>query len=380
VTNVPPASWFKLFPQRAGSVLHINLRFNATWYFVFILLIWVNTTQISGNYPLWQRALFGLGGSAMFFIVMVLRQFILNFASVILGMPLKNVWLFPFGGSARVPRGKTRPLMEMVLGLSGLFLNLIIAVIFQWLYFSASSGKETVYTVIVQWSAFFWYMVAIFHIFPGLPLEGGRMLQAGIWRATKKYGTAVRVTAWLGRFFGLVFFLGGIMLLIFRTESVNGALLGMLGWVLIIGANQSQRRAMLLEALHNTRVHDVMSCEYPQITPDLKLDILVRDYLLITGHNFLTVCEGYKILGVVTVKILKRIPKKRWAETTAGEIMLPVQKVKTIDGLEPSANAIERMDQYRIDVLPVLENGLYAGVVIRDSLTRLAWVRAAMRI
>ncbi|HTY82116.1 MAG TPA: CBS domain-containing protein, partial [Dehalococcoidales bacterium] len=314
------------------------------------------------------------------FIVMLLRQFILNFASVILGMPLKNVWLFPFGGSARVPRAQTRPLMETVLGLSGLFLNLIIAVIFQWLYFSASSGKETVYTVIVQWSAFFWYMLTIFHIFPGLPLEGGRLLQAGLWRTTQKYGLSVRVTGWLGRVFGLIFFLSGIMLLIFRTESVNGALLGILGWVLIIGANQSQRRALLLETLHDTRVHDVMSCEYPQIPPDLKLDVLVRDYLLITGHNFLTVCEGFKILGVITVKTLKRVPKKRWAETTAGDIMIPVKKVKTIDGLEPTANAIERMDQYRIDVLPVLENGLYAGVVIRDSLTRLAYVRGALKI
>jgi CBS domain-containing protein/Zn-dependent protease len=375
-----PAPRNNIYSQRAASVRHINLRFSTTWYFVFIVLIWVITTQISGDYSLWQRALFGLGGTMLFFVVMMLRQFILNFVSALLGLPLKNVWSFPFGSSAQVPRNQTRPLLEMVLALSGLFINLVIAVIFQWAYFSESSGSDTVYIVIIQWSAFFWYMLVIFHIVPGLPLEGGRLLLAGLWRATKKYDIAVRATAWIGRVFGLVFFLGGILLIIFRMESVNGVLLGVLGWTLIIGANQSQRRALLLESLHDTCVHDVMSCEYPQIPPDLKLDVLVRDYLLITGHNFLTVCEGYKILGVVTVKLLKRVPKKRWGETTVGEIMIPKHKVKTIDGIEPSANAIERMDQYKIDVLPVLENGLYAGVVVRDSLTRLAWVRAAFKI
>ncbi len=95
---LPYAPWMKKYSRRAASVLHINTRFNVTWYFVFILLIWVNTTQISGDFRFWQKVLFGLGGTAMFFVVMLLRQFILNFISVMAGMPLKNVWLFPSAG------------------------------------------------------------------------------------------------------------------------------------------------------------------------------------------------------------------------------------------------------------------------------------------
>ncbi len=186
-------------------------------------------------------------------------------------------------------------------------------------------------------------------------------MQAGLWRATKKYGVAVRFTAVVGRAFGLIFFLGGIALIVFRTESVNGALLGLLGWTLFISGGQSERRALLLEALYDTCVRDVMTREYPRIAPDLTLDKLVSDYLLMTGHDFLTVCEGDKMLGVVTANILKRIPRKQWPETTVGAIMIPAHKVKTIDAGEPSANAIERMDQFKIDQLPVLDDGSIPG-------------------
>ena len=42
-------------------------------------------------------------------------------------------------------------------------------------------------------------IVGIFNLLPGLPLDGGRMLRAVIWKITGKPYTATIAAAWVGR-------------------------------------------------------------------------------------------------------------------------------------------------------------------------------------
>src|SRR6202041_1639068 len=74
-------------------------------------------------------------------------------------------------------------------------------------------------------------IVGVFNLLPGLPLDGGRMLRAVIWKITKKPASATIAAAWVGRGLALAllaipFFSGGL---------AGGDIVSML-WVLAIAA------------------------------------------------------------------------------------------------------------------------------------------------
>ena len=60
-------------------------------------------------------------------------------------------------------------------------------------------------------------VVGIFNLLPGLPLDGGRMLRAVIWKLTGRPATSTIAAAWAGRVLAVALFV-----VPFLTGAVNG--------------------------------------------------------------------------------------------------------------------------------------------------------------
>ncbi len=108
----------KVYMQRIGTIPQIRTRLHPTWYVAFVLTIWVIVTQLPEDNPLWERIIFGAAGTLLFFIVVNIRQFLINLVTVLTGVPLRNVTLFVFGGGSQVPRNVTRPVLELVIAVT----------------------------------------------------------------------------------------------------------------------------------------------------------------------------------------------------------------------------------------------------------------------
>jgi Zn-dependent protease len=113
------------------------------------------------------------------------------------GLPVRRILLYPLGGFSEIEREPPTPGREFLVSAAGPFISLALA--------GAGFGMDRllhpggVPAVLLSQLVVANLLVGIFNLLPGLPLDGGRMLRAGVWKLTGRPGSATVAAAWAGR-------------------------------------------------------------------------------------------------------------------------------------------------------------------------------------
>ncbi|HUV56707.1 MAG TPA: CBS domain-containing protein, partial [Dehalococcoidales bacterium] len=191
---------------------------------------------------------------------------------------------------------------------------------------------------------------------------------------------ATRIASWVGWGIGSLLVIGGIVVMILYSQWFTGLFLAFVGWVLQSAATHSRNQVILYETLRSVVAQDIMTKEYSVVNPQLSLSRLVRDYVMVTGQRYFVVADEAKLLGIVTVRNIKSVPRRRWKSARVGKVMTPVGKLKTAYPQQSGSSLLELMDEIGVNQIPVLEEDGVIGVVIRDSLIRLVKTRAKLGV
>jgi len=130
-------------------------------------------------------------------------------------LPVRRILLYPLGGFSEIEREPPTPGREFLVSAAGPALSLALA--------AAGFGlmrvvpPATVAGTLVSQLRWANLVVGIFNLLPGLPLDGGRMLRAVIWKLTGRPATSTIAAAWTGRVIAVSLFV-----LPFLTGAVNG--------------------------------------------------------------------------------------------------------------------------------------------------------------
>jgi Zn-dependent protease/predicted transcriptional regulator len=362
-----------------GRIFGVSIRLHYSWVLAFGLITAIMVTQFPESYLLWQRIALGLFTSLLFLVAVSIRSLIIGLVAIKRGIPVKRITLFVFGGGADISQESTHPVLELLLAVVGLLSTLLLCGVFYGIYAILFTTSNAVVYVVIQWLAYIFFMLFLFHLVPGFPLDAGVMLRALLWKITNDYDRATRLTSLIGWAIGLLSIAGGILLLILEQQWFNGLTLVGAGWVLQAAAAQSRRRAVLREALQPVKTKDVMTREYPLIDSHATVSQLINEYILATGLSYCLIVNRDKLEGTVTMENVKRVAK-RHRGSHLHSIMTPASELKVAHPQQSAASVLGQMDEQEIDYMPVVEDDRIAGIVSRESLERLAQTRRKLKL
>ena len=120
------------------------------------------------------------------------------------GLPVRRILLYPLGGFSEIDKEPPTPGREFLVSAAGPALSLVLAACGYGLM-QVVPGDTVGGTLVSQlrWANL---VVGLFNLLPGLPLDGGRMLRAVIWKLTGRPAVSTIVAAWAGRLIAVALF------------------------------------------------------------------------------------------------------------------------------------------------------------------------------
>jgi Zn-dependent protease/CBS domain-containing protein len=230
------------------------------------------------------------------------------------GLPVRRILLYPLGGVSEIEREAPTPGREFAVAGAGPALSLVLGAVGWGL---AQLVPYGVAGALIRQLMVANIIVGVFNLLPGLPLDGGRMLRAVIWKITKKPTTATIAAAWVGRVLAVAllaipFFSGGL---------AGGDIVSTL-WVVVIagfmwmGASQSikatrfRERLPALQARRLARKAISVPASTPLAEAIRQADEAGARAIVVVDH------EGQPIAIVNEAAVMATPPQRRpWVDT-----------------------------------------------------------------
>jgi Zn-dependent protease/CBS domain-containing protein len=235
------------------------------------------------------------------------------------GLPVRRISLYLLGGVSEIEKEAPTPGREFLIAVAGPVLSLALGAI--GLVAVQALEPGTVAHLLVLEVAGANLLVGVFNLLPGLPLDGGRLVQAAVWKATGRRLFGIVVAAWTGRVVAIIILL--IPIVVLPILGLRADLLQVL-WAALIaafvwsGAGQSLRSAQVRERLPALHVRTLTRRAIP-VPGDLPLGEALRR-LEEAGARGLVVVDGSgRPTALVSEAAVKATPEQRrpWVQVAS---------------------------------------------------------------
>jgi hypothetical protein len=101
-------------------------------------------------------------------------------------------------------------------------------------------------------------VLAVFNMLPAAPLDGGRVLHALAWAATRDRWRATRVATSAGVWLGGAMVALGFLVLVRGRDPFNGIFISFIGWWLLAAARAERQMGQVRRSLDGVRISEIM--------------------------------------------------------------------------------------------------------------------------
>lgn len=304
------------------------------------------------------------------------------------GIDVPSITLFVFGGMAQMREEPHAWRPELLMAIAGPITSLLLGGFFIWLGSTltgplpdTTDPEEFLSALSPVATLFFWLgpinvILGLFNLVPGFPLDGGRVLRAALWgatgdmvRATRWASNAGRGVAWLLIATGFAMALG-VRVPFFGTGLGGGLWLALIGWFLHNAAVAGYRQLLVRESLLDVPVGRLMATEQRTVPPGLTVRRFVDEHLLRGEQRAFAVVDNDRLVGLVCLKDVHRLPREEWDARLVADIMTAAAELATLSPEDDGVDALNALNRRNVNQVPVVDNGRVVGIVRREDVLR----------
>ena len=368
-----------------GRVLGIPLGLHYSWFIIAALITFSLTAQFSLTQPEWGPGLIWAVAAAtavLFFISLLAHEMSHALMARSRGIPVHSITLFALGGIAQMEKDANTARTEFLVAIVGPITSMVIGIVclgvatsLGWSVTGPADGG--IVAAVLGWLGSINVLLALFNMLPGYPLDGGRILRAALWGIYGNQDRATRAAARAGQVVAGLFIAVGLLQFFFGA-GLGGLWLAFIGWFLLSAAQASYYQVAITETLRDVRVGDIMSSDCVAVDPGTSVQTLVYDQVVRGGRRCFIVRSNGSIRGLVTPHDLRHVERTHWSEVTVGDVMRPLDRLKTVAPDTPAEEAFTTMAREDLNQLPVIEHGDLKGFVSRGHILRLLQTRTEL--
>ncbi len=305
----------KSWSLRTGKFFGIEVFVHWTFW---ILIIWIFLMHFQAGHG-WRQGAWGALFILALFACVVLHEFGHALAARRFGVSTKDITLYPIGGIASLESMPEKPSQELLVGIAGPMVNLIIAALL-WFYLRLSgqsfdlwaiTGSHEMAQIPFLWNLFFANIVlAVFNLIPAFPMDGGRVFRA-LLSFFMDRTKATRIAAGLGQFLAIFF--------VFLGFFYNFWLV-FIGLFIFLGAGGEAAHEQTKAALAGLKVRDALMQRFTFLKPDDSLGEAARA-LLNSQETEFVVAESGSPVGLLSKNEIIRGLTERGKEAPVSEFM-----------------------------------------------------------
>ena len=316
---------------RIGNLFGIPFFINPSWFFVLALVTWTYGSgltefpELTGVVP-W---LLGLVAALLLFSSVLAHELGHSFVAISQGIPVKSITLFIFGGLATLEKESETPLQAFLVAIAGPLVSLLMFGLF--FAIAATAPLSSPIQAIISLVAYINLVLAIFNMIPGLPLDGGNVLKAIVWKVTGNPNKGVIIAGRVGQVIGWLAIALGI-LSVLGISQVGSIWTLLIGTFLLQNAGFAAQSATVQDKLSQYTAKDAVIADSPIVTNDLSIREFVNNYVIGQQRwkKFLVVDENQQLTGAVTTEDLKQIQTSEWNDVYLSELVKPVPEADII--------------------------------------------------
>ncbi len=364
--DAPSPGW------RLGAVHGVPVYLGRTWPVIAFVIVVTFGPQVDRALPEIGRG--SAYAVAVGYVLLLLISVLVHEASHALvaqsrGYRVRQMVADLWGGHTSYDAADATPLSSALIAVVGPLSNAVLAGAGLVVLQVTDGGVAELLTQVFVWAN---GIVAVFNLLPGLPLDGGYLLDAVVWRVTGSRSRGLLVAGWSGRVVA-----GLVVLLAFGSGLRGGGgpdLITVIWGVFVAGflwagATGAIARAGAGEVLARVRVRSLLT----RVTP-LSADTPLR---MLKGDGDIAVLDAAgRPWGLATAADRARVPAGQGGEITLGAVARrqPDNWISTVRSVDDDCTelvtALQQADPAPEQFLVTSVDGALLGIVRTADLVR----------